>query len=55
MPTGVHGGDLLTNVTELLSAPVDLNRPQLFTSVGMAWQELVVAAAAYRRIGSGDE
>ncbi|KIF73631.1 ornithine cyclodeaminase [Streptomyces sp. 150FB] len=30
------------------TAPVDFSRPRLFKSTGMAWQDLVVAACAYR-------
>ncbi|MEU4835155.1 ornithine cyclodeaminase family protein [Streptosporangium sp. NPDC023615] len=32
-------------------ASVDLDRPVLFKSTGMSWQDLVVAAAAYGRLG----
>jgi ornithine cyclodeaminase len=40
-----------TNLSELVagSAPVPVDRPRFFKSVGMAWQDLAVAAAAYRR------
>ncbi|HZN19141.1 MAG TPA: ornithine cyclodeaminase family protein [Micromonosporaceae bacterium] len=38
----------LTNLAELATAQVDLDRPRFFKSVGMAWEDLVVAAAAYR-------
>lgn len=47
---GARDGDRLTNLAEL-RAPVDLTRPRLFKSVGMAWEDLVVAAAAYARLG----
>jgi ornithine cyclodeaminase len=39
------------------AASVPLDRPRFFKSVGMAWQDLAVAAAAYRewrRSGSGE-
>lgn len=39
--------DRLVNLAELATAPVDFKRPRLFKSVGMAWEDLVVAAAAY--------
>jgi ornithine cyclodeaminase len=40
-----------TNLSELVTggAAVALDRPRFFKSVGMAWQDLAVAAAAYRR------
>jgi ornithine cyclodeaminase len=31
-----------------LTVPVDFDRPRLFKSVGMAWEDLVVAIALYR-------
>ncbi len=37
----------LINLAELLAVPVDLAQPRLFTSVGAAWEDLVVAAAVY--------
>lgn len=42
----------LTNLAELLAAPhpVDPGRPRLFKSVGMAWEDLVTAAAAFAAI-----
>ena len=41
------------NLAELVrgEAPVPAGRPKLFKSVGMAWQDLAVAAEAYRRRG----
>ncbi len=39
--------DRLVNLAELREAPVDLDRPRLFKSVGMAWEDLVVVAAAH--------
>ena len=44
-----HGLYRAVNLAELLTGPVDLTRPRLFTSVGAAWQDLVVAAAVYER------
>lgn len=38
----------LVNLAELATAEVDLDRPRFFKSVGMAWEDLVVAAAAYQ-------
>jgi ornithine cyclodeaminase/alanine dehydrogenase-like protein (mu-crystallin family) len=35
----------LVNLAELATAPIDLTTPRLFKSVGMAWEDLVVAAA----------
>jgi ornithine cyclodeaminase/alanine dehydrogenase-like protein (mu-crystallin family) len=32
-------------------ADVDRSRPRLFKSVGMAWEDLVLAAAVYQRTG----
>jgi ornithine cyclodeaminase len=40
--------DDLVNLRELLTVPVDFDRPRLFKSVGMAWEDLVVAIALYR-------
>jgi len=37
----------LTNLAELLRRRPEPGRPRLFKSVGMAWEDLVVAAAAY--------
>lgn len=37
----------LTNLRELMATPIDLTRPRFFKSVGMAWEDLVTAAAAY--------
>lgn len=41
------------NLAELITGavPVAGDRPRLFKSVGMAWQDLVVAVAAYERAG----
>lgn len=41
------------NLAELVTgrAPLTEDRPRLFKSVGMAWEDLVVAVAAYERIG----
>lgn len=41
------------NIAELVAgqAPVPSDRPKLFKSVGMAWEDLVVAVAAYERTG----
>lgn len=40
----------MVNLAELATAPeaVNLDRPRLFKSVGMAWEDLVVAAAVHR-------
>jgi ornithine cyclodeaminase/alanine dehydrogenase-like protein (mu-crystallin family) len=40
------------NLAELVTGTprIDLDRPRLFKSVGMAWEDLVVAVAAYERI-----
>ncbi len=39
------GPENWTNLAELRTAPVSFDRPRLFKSVGMAWQDLAVAAA----------
>ncbi|WP_345461722.1 ornithine cyclodeaminase family protein [Actinoallomurus oryzae] len=41
------------NLAELVTgrAPLTEDRPRLFKSVGMAWEDLVVAVAAYERTG----
>lgn len=36
------------------AATVDRTRPRLFKSVGMAWEDLVVAGAAYEADAAGD-
>ncbi|MFE6872001.1 ornithine cyclodeaminase family protein [Kitasatospora sp. NPDC057692] len=48
---GVTGADTLWNLAELVNgeAPVPAGRPRFFKSVGMAWQDLAVAAEAHRR------
>lgn len=45
----------LVNLAELVAAPgsADLGRPRLFKSVGMAWEDLVVAGAVYRARPTG--
>ncbi|CAN3979732.1 ornithine cyclodeaminase family protein [Kitasatospora purpeofusca] len=51
---GVTGADPLWNLAELVrgEAPVPADRPRFFKSVGMAWQDLAVAAEVHRR-GAG--
>ncbi|MFD8482137.1 ornithine cyclodeaminase family protein [Kitasatospora sp. NPDC059673] len=46
----------LVNLSELLAgaAVVRHDRPRFFKSVGMAWQDLAVAAAQYELTGSGE-
>ncbi|SEM46642.1 ornithine cyclodeaminase family protein [Streptacidiphilus jiangxiensis] len=46
---GLHAGDLAADLAELVRAglPMTDDRPALFKSVGMAWQDLVVAGAVY--------
>ncbi|MFD8698305.1 ornithine cyclodeaminase family protein [Kitasatospora purpeofusca] len=48
---GVTGADPLWNLAELVrgEAPVPADRPRFFKSVGMAWQDLAVAAEVHRR------
>ncbi|MCQ4079638.1 ornithine cyclodeaminase family protein [Streptomyces sp. RB6PN25] len=43
-------GDALVGMADLVCgrAAVDPSRPRLFKSVGMAWEDLVIAAAAYQ-------
>ncbi|WTG93603.1 ornithine cyclodeaminase family protein [Kitasatospora sp. NBC_01560] len=47
---GVTGADRLWNLAELVrgEAPVPTGRPRFFKSVGMAWQDLAVAAQVHR-------
>lgn len=44
--------DRLVNLAELVTGarPVDLDRPRLFKSVGMAWEDLVVAGEVYQAL-----
>ncbi|MCH0541884.1 ornithine cyclodeaminase family protein [Streptomyces sp. MUM 203J] len=46
-------GHVAGNLADLATgrAPVPVDRPRLFKSVGMAWQDLVVAGEVYRRLG----
>ncbi|MEV6974857.1 ornithine cyclodeaminase family protein [Kitasatospora sp. NPDC093806] len=48
---GVTGADPLWNLAELVrgEAPVPTDRPRFFKSVGMAWQDLAIAAEVHRR------
>ncbi|MGV9270781.1 ornithine cyclodeaminase family protein [Kitasatospora sp. NPDC003701] len=48
---GVTGADPLWNLAELVrgEVPVPSDRPRFFKSVGMAWQDLAVAAEIHRR------
>lgn len=49
---GAFGPERISgNLADLVAGRVDLGRagPRVFKSVGMGWQDLVVAAAAYRR------
>ncbi|MFJ9949020.1 ornithine cyclodeaminase family protein [Kitasatospora sp. NPDC091207] len=48
---GVTGADALWNLAELVrgEAPVPSDRPRFFKSVGMAWQDLAVAAEIHRQ------
>ncbi len=48
---GVTGAEPLWNLAELVrgEAPVPTDRPRFFKSVGMAWQDLAVAAEVHRR------
>ncbi|MFD5084121.1 ornithine cyclodeaminase family protein [Kitasatospora sp. NPDC058406] len=48
---GVTAADELWNLAELVrgEAPVPADRPRFFKSVGMAWQDLAVAAEVHRR------
>ncbi|MFF2661737.1 ornithine cyclodeaminase family protein [Kitasatospora sp. NPDC058032] len=48
---GVTGADTLWNLAELVNgeAPVPTGRPRFFKSVGMAWEDLAVAAETHRR------
>ncbi|MEV0531137.1 ornithine cyclodeaminase family protein [Kitasatospora sp. NPDC050463] len=48
---GVTGADALWNLAELVrgEVPVPSDRPRFFKSVGMAWQDLAVAAEIHRR------
>lgn len=46
---GVSDPDRLTGLARLCREPVDLDRPRLFKSVGMSWEDLVVAGTAYER------
>ncbi|MGW4891702.1 ornithine cyclodeaminase family protein [Kitasatospora sp. NPDC004240] len=48
---GVTAADPLWNLAELVhgGAPVPADRPRFFKSVGMAWQDLAVAAEIHRR------
>ncbi|MEU6233303.1 ornithine cyclodeaminase family protein [Kitasatospora sp. NPDC047058] len=52
---GVTGADTLWNLAELVrgEAPVPSGRPRFFKSVGMAWEDLAVAAEAHRRGRTG--
>lgn len=49
----IGAGHVAGNLAELATgrAPVPTDRPRLFKSVGMAWQDLVVAGEVYRRRG----
>jgi ornithine cyclodeaminase len=44
------GMDTLVELATLVRErpPIDMTRPRLFKSVGMAWEDLVLAASAYR-------
>ena len=48
---GLDATDLLPLADLVRGAAVDVNRPRVFKSVGMAWQDLVVAAEVVRRAG----
>ncbi|MGH3344005.1 MAG: ornithine cyclodeaminase family protein [Carbonactinosporaceae bacterium] len=52
----VPAGHIAGSLAELVrgEVPVDPARPRLFKGVGMAWQDLVVAATAYERWRSGE-
>ncbi|BCJ36141.1 ornithine cyclodeaminase [Actinocatenispora thailandica] len=52
---GVDEGRALVNLAELGTVPVRPDTPRLFKSVGMAWEDLAVAAAAYPRLGRAPE
>jgi ornithine cyclodeaminase/alanine dehydrogenase-like protein (mu-crystallin family) len=47
---GVHDANALVELATLVrdKPPIDMSRPRLFKSVGMAWEDLVLAARAYR-------
>ncbi|MGW6914943.1 ornithine cyclodeaminase family protein [Kitasatospora sp. NPDC054939] len=47
---GITAADRLWNLAELVrgQAPVGFDRPRFFKSVGMAWEDLAVAAAIHR-------
>lgn len=52
---GVDEGRELVNLAELGTVPVRHDTPRLFKSVGMAWEDLAVAAAACARLGTAPE
>lgn len=51
---GALDPDALVSLRELVrgEVEVDRSRPRLFKSVGMSWQDLVIAAEAHRRAGA---
>jgi ornithine cyclodeaminase/alanine dehydrogenase-like protein (mu-crystallin family) len=51
---GLVDPDTLVELAALVrgTAWVDMSAPRLFTSVGMAWEDLVLAAEVYRRAGA---
>nr|WP_046502623.1 ornithine cyclodeaminase [Streptomyces odonnellii] len=53
---GSIGPDSLVPLADLVNGtvPVDGRRPRLFKSVGMAWEDLVVASAVHEAISEGD-
>ena len=53
--SGFIDADGLVELTALANgrAEFDRTRPRVFKSVGMAWEDLVIAAAAHRRISQG--
>ncbi|MFI9329173.1 ornithine cyclodeaminase family protein [Kitasatospora sp. NPDC052868] len=53
LAAGVTGADTLWNLAELVrgEVPVPADRPRFFKSVGMAWQDLAVAAEVHRQGG----
>ncbi|MGH3327809.1 MAG: ornithine cyclodeaminase family protein [Streptomycetales bacterium] len=52
----VPAGHIAGNIAELVGGVVRIDpaRPRLFKGVGMAWEDLVVAGAAYERWRSGE-
>jgi ornithine cyclodeaminase/alanine dehydrogenase-like protein (mu-crystallin family) len=51
MTAGVFHPDTLVDLASVVcgTVTVDMDRPRLFKSVGMAWEDLVIAASSWEK------